>query len=133
MEIMLKAGVFLVFCSLTCAWLGTFARWFPIKGLDGGLIKDYGLLIKAHIDYILMAILNLGIYSVAKVSGVTLPVEACWLIAIGGFTNPTVFTIAMLKPDFWQYTWAKVYTAATFVVSTVGFVWAGRVLIGAAG
>ncbi|QFY45194.1 hypothetical protein F6R98_18645 [Candidatus Methylospira mobilis] len=128
---MLKMGVILIFCSLACAWLGTFSRWFPIKGLDGGLIKDYGLLIKAHIDYILMAGLNLVIYAVAKAAGIALPVEACWLIAIGGFTNPTVFTIAMLKPDFWQYTWAKVYTAATFVVSTVGFGWAGMVMFNA--
>lgn len=132
MEILLIAGVFLVFCALTCAWLGTFARWFPIAGLDGGLIKDYGLLIKAHIDYILMAILNLGFYSVAKAANIELPVAACWLIAIGGFTNPTVFTIAMLKPDFWQFMWAKVYTAATFVLSTVGFVWAGLVILSAA-
>lgn len=129
MEINLQMGVYLIFCSLICAWLGTFARWFPIQGLDGGFIKDYGLLIKAHIDYILMAGLNLTIYAVAKSSGTVLPVEACWLIAIGGFTNPTVFTIAMLKPDFWQFMWAKVYTAATFVVSTVGFVWAGLVFL----
>ncbi|MEQ1600271.1 MAG: hypothetical protein ABL885_00720 [Methylophilaceae bacterium] len=132
MEILLKAGVILVFCSLACAWLGTFSRWFPIKGLDGGLIKDYGLLIKAHIDYILMAILNFGFYAVAKAANIELPVEACWLIAIGGFTNPTVFTIAMLKPDFWQFLWAKVYTAATFVISTIGFVWAGMVIFNAA-
>jgi hypothetical protein len=132
MEVLLKAGVILVFCSLTCAWLGTFARWFPIKGLDGGLIKDYGLLIKAHIDYILMAILNFGFYAVAKAARVSLPIEACWLIAIGGFTNPTVFTIAMLKPDFWQFMWAKVYTAATFVISTIGFVWAGMTIFNAA-
>ena len=132
MEVLLKAGVLLIFCSLTCAWLGTFCRWFPIKGLDGGLIKDYGLLIKAHIDYILMAILNFGFYAVAKTAGIELPIEACWLIAIGGFTNPTVFTIAMLKPDFWQHAWIRVYTAATFVLSTTGFVWAGLTIFNAA-
>jgi len=129
MEILLKMGVLLIFCSLICAWLGTFTRWFPIQGLDGGLIKDYGLLIKAHIDYIMMAGLNLVIYAAAKAAHIQLPIEACWLIAIGGFTNPTVFTIAMLKPDFWQYTWAKIYTAATFVVSTLGFVWAGWAML----
>ena len=132
MGILMKAGVLLIFCSLICAWLGTFSRWFPIKGLEGGLIKDYGLLIKAHIDYILMAILNLGIYAIAKVANVELPVEACWMIAIGGFTNPTVFVIAMLKPDFWQFMWAKIYTAATFVISTVGFIWVGMIIFNAA-
>lgn len=130
MEINLKMGVVLIFCSLACAWLGTFTRWFPIKNLDGGLIKDYGLLIKAHIDYILMAGLNLTIYAVAKAGGFSLPVEACWLIAIGGFTNPTVFTVAMLKPDFFKFAWGKSYTAATFMISTVGFVWVGLVLLG---
>lgn len=132
MEILLKMGVLLIFCSLICAWLGTFARWFPIRGLDGGLIKDYGLLIKAHIDYIMMAGLNLVVYAVAKAGGIALPVAACWLIAIGGFTNPTVFTIAMLKADFWQHTWAKVYTALSFVISTAGFVWAGWIMFNAA-
>ncbi|MDR2876284.1 MAG: hypothetical protein LBV44_10230 [Methylobacillus sp.] len=129
MEINLKMGALLIFCSLICALLGTFARWFPIKGLDGGFIKDYGLLIKAHIDYVLMAMLNFLIYVVAKAGDITFPVEACWLIAIGGFTNPTVFTIAMLKPDFWQFMWAKIYTAATFALSTIGFAWAGWVML----
>ena len=129
MDINLKMGVILVLCSLICAWLGTFARWFPIKGLEGGFIKDYGLLIKAHIDYILMAGLNLVFYAVAKARSIALPTEACWLIAIGGFTNPTVFTIAMLKPNFWEFTWAKIYTAATFVASTIGFVWASWVIL----
>lgn len=132
MTILLKAGVFLLFCSLICGWLGTFARWFPIKGLEGGLIKDYSLLIKAHIDFVLMALLNLAFYAVARSAGADLPVEACWLIAIGGFTNPSVFVIAMLKPDFWQFMWVKIYTAATFVVSTVGFVWAGMIIYNAA-
>lgn len=132
MDINLKMGVALIFFSLACAWLGTFARWFPIKNLEGGLIKDYGHLIKAHIDYILMGGLNLTIYAVAKAGGISLAPEACWLVAIGGFTNPTVFTIAMLEPDFFQFAWGKLYTAATFVLSTVGFVWVGLGLLGAA-
>lgn len=131
MDINLKMGVVLIFCSLACAWLATFTRWFPIKNLDGGVIKDYGLLIKAHIDYILMAMLNLIVYAVAKAGGFSLPLAACWLVAIGGFTNPTVFTVAMLKPDFFQFAWGKIYTAATFIVSTIGFVWVGLVFLGA--
>ena len=66
------------------AWLGTFARWFVVPGVDGGLVKDYGVLIKAHIDFVLMSLYCLAIYAAAKAVGAEIPVLACWLIAIGG-------------------------------------------------
>ena len=129
MEIMLIAGVWMMFATLVMAWLGTFARWFPIPGLEGGLIKDYSLLIKAHVDFVLMALLNFTFYAVAKTAGIELPIEVCWMIVIGGFTNPSVFVIAMLKPDFWQFMWVKIYTGLSFIISTVGFVWAGMIIL----
>jgi len=128
MEILLKAAVGMIFAVLTMAWLGTFARWFVIKGVDGGLVKDYGVLVKAHIDFVLMSLYCLAIYAAAKTAGVELPVAACWLIAIGGFTNPGVFVIAAFKPDFWQAMWVKVYTLASFIITTVGFIWASITL-----
>jgi len=131
MEIMLKAGVGMIFATLALGWLGTFARWLPIPGLEGGLIKDYGLMIKAHVDFVLMALLNFTFYVVAKSVGIDLPVEACWMIAIGGFTNPSVFVIAALKPDFWQFMWVKIYTVASFIISTIGFGWASIILFNA--
>ena len=45
-----------------------------------------------------MALFNLGFYG----SGVELPVFACWCVAIGGFTNPSVFLVATFDPDFWN-------------------------------
>lgn len=132
MEILIKGAVGMVFAVLTMAWLGTFARWFVIPGVDGGLVKDYGVLVKAHIDFVLMALFCLAIYATAKTAQIELPVEACWLIAIGGFTNPGVFVIAAFKPDFWQTTWVKAYTMASFIITTVGFVWAATVMFRAA-
>lgn len=128
MEILIQAAVGMIVAVLTMAWLGTFARWFVIKGVDGGLVKDYGVLVKAHIDFVLMSLYCLAIYAAAKAAAVELPVEACWLIAIGGFTNPGVFVIAAFKLDFWQAMWVKVYTMASFIVTTIGFLWAGYVL-----
>ena len=128
MEILLKGGVVMVFTALVMAWLGTFARWFPIKGVDGVLIKDYGLLVKAHIDYILMSLFCFTFYGVAKSANIELPITACWLVVIGGMTNPGVFVIAMLKPDFWKHLLAKIYTAASFIITTVGFVWVGNII-----
>lgn len=128
MEILLKAAVGMIVAVLTMAWLGTFARWFVIKGVEGGLVKDYGVLVKAHIDFVLMSLYCLALYAAAKAAGVELPVEASWLIAIGGFTNPGVFVIAAFKPDFWKAMWVKVYTLASFIVTTTGFLWAGSVM-----
>jgi len=129
MEILLKGGVVMVFTALVMAWLGTFARWFPIRGVDGALIKDYGLLVKAHIDFILMSLFCFTFYGVAKTANIELPIEACWLVVIGGITNPGVFVIAMLKPDFWQHVWVKVYTGLSFVITTTGFIWVGKTIL----
>ena len=55
MEILLIGAVIMVFALLASAWLMTFARWFPIKGIDGEFLTDYKTLIRAHIDFALMA------------------------------------------------------------------------------
>lgn len=118
----------MIFAVLTMAWLGMLARWLVVPGVDGGRVKDYGVLVKAHIDFELMSLYCLAFKAAAKAVGAELPAAACWLIAIGGFTNPGVFVIAAFKPDFWQALWVKVYTAASFIVTTVGFLWAATVL-----
>ncbi|MCB5191305.1 hypothetical protein LG198_11255 [Methylobacillus arboreus] len=132
MEVLLGAAGGMIIAVLMMAWLGTFARWFIVPGVDGGFVKDYGVLIKAHIDFVLMSLYCLGFYAAAKAANVEIPVLACWLIAIGGFTNPGVFVIAAFKPDFWQALWVKVYTGLSFIVTTAGFIWAASILVGRA-
>jgi hypothetical protein len=78
-------------------------------------------MIRAHIDYALMALFSLGFYG----SGVSLPIIACWCVAIGGFTNPTIFVIAAFDTEFWDKAIWKVFSAVSFVITTVGFVWIG--------
>jgi hypothetical protein len=128
MEILLKGGMTMISVALALAWLGTFARWFVVPGVEGGIVKDYGLLVKAHIDFILMSLFCFAFYGVAKSAGIALPVEACWLVVIGGMTNPTIFVIAMLKPNHWEYTLMKVYTALSFLTTTTGFIWIIRTI-----
>jgi hypothetical protein len=129
MEILLLGAAAMIFAVLTMAWLGTFARWFVIKGVDGGLVKDYGVLIKAHIDFVLMSLYCLAIYAAAKAAGLTIPTMACWLITIGGFTNPSIFVIAAFKTNFWEALWVKIYTLLSFLTTTVGFIWAALIFI----
>ena len=119
MEILLIGAVLMIFAALASAWLMTFARWFPIKGVDGEFLTDYKTMIRAHIDFVLMALFCLGFYAVK----VPLSVTACWLVVIGGITNPTVFVIAAFDPSFWTKSIWKIYTAISFIVTTIGFGW----------
>lgn len=124
MGILLIGAAACITALIASAWLMTFAKWFPIKGVDEFVI-DYKTLIRAHVDYALMALFGVGFYG----SGVELPVVACWCVAIGGFTNPTIFTIAAFDPNFWEKTKWKVYTALSFFVSSVGFLWIAFTLL----
>lgn len=124
MGILLIGAVACITVLILSAWLMTFARWFPISGVDN-FIADYKTLIRAHVDYALMALFNLGFYG----TGVELPVFACWCVAIGGFTNPSVFLVASFDPEFWNKQIWKVFTAISFIVTTVGFVGVGIALI----
>jgi hypothetical protein len=122
MEILLKGAVVMVIAALASAWIMTFARWFPVKGIDGDFLKDYKTLIRAHVDYILMALLCLALYGIK----VPLSVTACWLVVIGGIANPSIFVIAAFNPNFWDKPVSRIYTAASFVVSTIGFLWVSK-------
>jgi hypothetical protein len=122
MEILLKGAVVMVIAALASAWIMTFARWFPVKGIDGDFLKDYKTLIRAHVDYILMALLCLALYGIK----VPLSVTACWLVVIGGIANPSIFVIAAFNPNFWDKPVSRIYTAASFVISTIGFLWVSK-------
>ncbi len=125
MEILLIGAAACMTALILSAWLMTFARWFPIEGIEGKFLVDYKTMIRAHIDYALMALFNLGFYG----AGVDLPVFACWCVAIGGFTNPSVFVVASFDPDFWSKPLWKVFTAISFVITTVGFIGIGVTLV----
>ncbi len=124
MKILLIGSAACITALITSAWLMTFAKWFPIKAVDEFLI-DYKTMIRAHVDYALMALFGLGFYG----TGIELPAIACWCLAIGGFTNPTIFTIAAFDPDFWSKTKWKVFSAISFVLTTIGFVWITYTLV----
>lgn len=125
MEVLLVGAAACCIALILSAWLMTFARWFPVEGVDGKFLVDYKTMIRAHIDYALMALFNLGFYGL----GIELPVIACWCVAVGGFANPTVFVIAAFDPNFWNKPKWKVYTALSFVVTTIGFIWLAMVLL----
>jgi hypothetical protein len=125
MAVLLVGAVACIAALILSAWLMTFARWFPIEGIDGKFLPDYKTMIRAHVDYALMALFNLAFYGV----GIELPVFACWCVAIGGFANPTVFTIAAFDTHFWDKAHWRIYTAISFAITTIGFVGIGFTLL----
>ncbi len=48
---------------------------------------------------------------------------------IGGIANPCVFVIAAFDTNFWDKTIWKVYTAVSFIITTIGFTWVGVTFI----
>lgn len=121
MNALLFGAVACMAALIASAWLMTFARWFPIEGIEGKFLVDYKTMIRAHVDYALMALFNLAFYG----SGIELPVIACWCVAIGGFANPSIFVVAAFDPDFWNKTKWKVFSMASFIITTIGFGWVG--------
>ncbi len=75
-EVLLIGAVACMTALILSAWLMTFARWFPIEGIDSKFLVDYKTMIRAHIDYALMALFNLDFYG----PGVDLPIFACWCV-----------------------------------------------------
>ena len=57
MSVLLLGAVACMMALILSAWLMTFARWFPIEGIDGKFLVDYKTMIRAHVDYALMACL----------------------------------------------------------------------------
>lgn len=124
MEVLLFGSVACIFALISSAWLMTFAKWFPLPGVDA-FVVDYKTMIRAHVDYALMALFGLGFYG----TGVELPVVACWCLAIGGFTNPTIFTIAAFDTEFWSKVKWKIFSAISFALTTIGFIWIAYTLL----
>ena len=127
MEVLLIGAAACCTALILSAWLMTFARWFPIDGIDGKFLVDYKTMIRAHVDYALMALFNLAFYAVG--TSIELPTFACWCVAIGGFANPTIFTIAAFDPDFWSKTKWRVFSVTSFVLTSIGFMTISWILV----
>ena len=77
MEVLLIGAVACTTALILSAWLMTFAHWFPIQEIDGGFLVDYKTIIRAHVDYALMALFQLEFWQHLKqqaLSYIILPV-----------------------------------------------------------
>jgi hypothetical protein len=58
-----------------------------------------------------------------------LPRVACWLIVVGGFTNPSLFLIRAVVPGGRAMAARRAYRLCSFLTTTTGFAWAGWVIL----
>lgn len=118
MPLLTIAGSVMLLLSLAIAWVLVAVRYLRLPGLTTLIISDEHLL-KAHIDYLLMALL---LYAFSLL-GTTLPMSLQVAMALGAFTNPLLFIVLAIKPTVSRAPLAPVGICATlsFLVTTLGF------------
>jgi len=118
MSILLAGAALMLIAALILAWVATFTRLMVVPPV-AAMIKDYGALIRAHIDLLMMALLCLALYAIR----VPLPSAACWLVVIGGFSNPGLFLIRALDPVARPSRARTALRLASFAITTIGHGW----------
>ena len=118
MTILPVAGSAMLILSLALAWLLVAVRYLRVPGLTDLIVNDESLL-KAHIDYLLMALL-LYVFSLLE------PVQPQWIqfaMAVGAFTNPLLFVLLAIRPTMSRAATAPagIFATVSFLVTTVGF------------
>ncbi|MEM8707161.1 MAG: hypothetical protein AAGE98_11940 [Actinomycetota bacterium] len=117
----LAAGICIV-VSLVLAWLASLGLYLRVP-IVLKVFPAAHQLVRAHIDYLLMALLLGGLALTADAQGVDLPTATEWLMVIGAFYNPIGFIVLATRPgekgprDGLE-TWA---TIVGFVPATLGF------------
>jgi hypothetical protein len=120
MDVLLKGAVAMLWTSLALAWVATFSRLIIVRPVQAR-IKDSGAMVKAHIDLLLMSMLCMAFYAIR----VPLPTAACWMVVVGGFTNPSLFILRALNTEAPISRARKAFRLASFTITTVGQAWVG--------
>jgi hypothetical protein len=120
MKFVLSGAICMLFASLVLAWVATFSKLIIVQPIKE-VIKDHASLVRAHIDLLLMSLLLMALYG----TRIPLPEAACWMMIVGGFTNPSLFLLRALNPNPKKSMMRKAYRLASFLITTTGFLWAG--------
>jgi hypothetical protein len=74
-----------------------------------------------------MSLLCMAFYAIR----IPLPTAACWMVVIGGFTNPSLFVLRALNPEAPITRSRKAFRLASFLITTIGQGWAGFSILAA--
>jgi len=130
MQLLIVASSVFILVSLALAWLATAVRILQIERLKKRFPAHQNL-VKAHIDYILMALLLMAYYLLAEVLAIEFPWWVIMTMIIGGALNPFMFiVVAMNEPeDFRPGIFFMVVTMVSFTLTTIGFAMAALLVM----
>jgi hypothetical protein len=130
MQLLIVASSVFILVSLALAWLATAVRILQIEPLKKRFPAHQNL-VKAHIDYILMALLLMAYYLLAEVLAIEFPWWVIMTMIIGGALNPFMFiVVAMNEPeDFRPGIFFMVVTMVSFTLTTIGFAMAALLVM----
>jgi hypothetical protein len=119
-------GVGALWAALGLAWCIVGARFLGIRPLRR-LFADDVQLVRAHVDYLLMSALLLGL----SATGATFPAPVAALAILGAASNPALFLVLAVRPDVARSATSPfgVLSAASFLTTTLGFGAAGLCVI----
>ncbi|MEQ8232630.1 MAG: hypothetical protein RLW61_12955 [Gammaproteobacteria bacterium] len=123
--VLLQAACLWILLALVLAWclVGLAYRVDPLLTLFPG---KYTRVLQAHLDLLIMSALLLGFYA----SRVALPWPSAWAMAIGAFTNSSLFLLMALfptmdpsveQPAHWSQDIYEVYQFMSLSLTTFGF------------
>ena len=117
MKLLVMSGAFLILFSIAIGWL-IIAKKYLSLGIIERLIRDDKKLVKAHIDYIMMALILFSFFFI----GVNLPLPVIILACAGALADPALFIYLSVKPNINKNIGSpfSVISTIIFLITTVG-------------
>jgi hypothetical protein len=108
--------------SLVLAWCLTAARVLRLPAAQQAF-PDTGNLLRAHIDYLLMALLLFVSYLMFETLGVLPPSLVLAAMCAGSLMNPAAFLVLAVQPEIGREPGSAFGTAVavSFVLTTLGY------------
>lgn len=117
MKLLLIWGALLILVSIAIGWLIIVRKYLSLDIIKR-LIRDEKQLVKAHIDYIMMALILFAFFFI----GVNLPLPLIVLACAGAMADPALFIFLSLRPDVNRKIGSpfSVISTVIFLITTVG-------------
>jgi hypothetical protein len=117
MKLLLISGAFLILFSIAIGWLIIAKKYLSLEIIER-LIRDDKKLVKAHIDYVMMALILFSFFFI----GVNLPLPVIILACAGALADPALFIFLSIKPNVNRNIGSpfSVISTVVFLITTVG-------------
>jgi len=116
------AGAFCLLASILEGWILALMRYMKVGALKK-VFSGYQYLVRSHVDYVIMAVLLVGIYLVLVAMDISISKTAIVALIIGAFYDPFGFLLQAVKPGIAESDSRIIKMAILigFVPATYGF------------